>query len=254
MTRRPLTLALALALVVLLPGTALAHASFDVTQLPAGSSQDLVLRVPLERDADNDLVEVLVPGTWTVDACEGADGWTCTQDETTDGDTVVTLERSPGGPGDTERFGLSLTAPQEEGVYAFPTIQTYADGIEAAWIGEPGSDAPAPRVQVGDETTEVERNEDATPHTEDLATQPPTEGEATPDAAPTDEQTEAEPTEGEPTEVPTEAATGEDDAEAIPPGEGGPSVWIWVIGAVLLLTFAAAVAVSRRRTGGAGRN
>ena len=121
---------LAIALLVLLPGVALAHASFDVRQLPAGSQQELVLRVPLERDAVNDMVEVLVPGAFTVDSCDAADGWNCDQADTADGDIVLTLRRDEGGPGDTERFDVVVTAPDAEGVYAFPTIQTYDDGVE----------------------------------------------------------------------------------------------------------------------------
>lgn len=227
---------------MLLPGVALAHASFDVAQVPADSTQEVVLRVPLEREAVNDLVEVLVPGAFAVDDCGGADGWTCAQDETTDGDTVVTFERAPDGPGDTERFALTLTAPAEEGVYVFPTIQTYDDGEEAAWIGEPGSDQPAPRIQVGDETAEVERSEDATPHT-DLASEAPS---AAPTADPT---TATSATDGDaPTPGPTASASEEgagaeqDDVDA-----GGPSLAVLLIGAALLAAFAVAVVVARSR-------
>lgn len=248
------------ALLVLLPGTALAHASFDVSQLPAGVSQELVLRVPLEREAANQRVEVLVPGAFTVESCDGATGWTCEQATTAEDDTVLTLERAPDGPGDTERFALTVTAPTEEGVYAFPTIQTYDDGDEAAWIGEPDSDRPAPRIQVGDESTEVEFSGDATPHT-DLAT-------PTPDATATEDPSE-EPTATTaptPTASPTPTATIESEAPSVQdsptPGDADPpeqqpdteedegsSAVVWILVASLL-AVAIALAVARVRRQG----
>lgn len=224
--------AVALVMLVLLPGTALAHASFDVRQLPAGSSQELVLRVPLERDARNDLVEVLVPGAFTVDACDAAAGWSCQQDTTADGDTVLSLERAPDGPGDTERFALTVTAPEDEGVYAFPTIQTYDDGEETAWIGEPGSDRPAPRIQVGDETTPVELSGDATPHTE-LSESPDATSTPTPDSIPS---AQATPSPGE-TDQPTAAVTAPDtDDDA---GEAGIGGGVLAIAAAVVIAAAA---------------
>ena len=248
--RRPLTSALLVAgLLVLLPTAALAHASFDVRQLPAGSTQELVLRVPLERAAANDLVEVLVPGGFAVTACPGAAGWTCEQAETADGDTVVTLARGPDGAGDAERFELTVTAPSTEGVYPFPTIQTYDDGTEAAWIEEPGGDQPAPRVQVGDDTSEVEFSGDATPHT-DLATEQPTAAPsiATPaPVAPTATPTVDETADDAATDVPaspdTTAARAPAEDGAAPADGSGPSTTLLVVGGlVALLALAGAVA------------
>lgn len=241
----------ALATVVLLlvvPGIALAHASFDVQQLPAGSTQDLVLRVPLERDAVNDLVEVLVPGAFTIEDCAGAEGWSCSQAATSDGDTVVSLERSPDGPGNTERFALTVTAPAEEGVYAFPTIQTYDDGEEAAWIGEAGSDRPAPRLQVGDETAPVEFSGDATPHT-GLAEATPSPARATTAEDPATEDPSPEPNDA-PTVQPTTAPAGEDSgggsSEAAVGGAALATVAVVVV-AIVAAAVAAAVVLRRRR-------
>jgi uncharacterized protein YcnI len=248
--RTRVTIALAtVALLVLLPGTALAHASFDIRQLPAGTTQELTLRVPLERTAANDLVEVLVPGAFVVGDCPAADGWDCAQDETAEGDTVLTLARGPDGDGGTERFRVVVTAPTTEGVYAFPTIQTYDDGVEAAWIGEPGSDQPAPRLQVGDATTEVEFSGEATPHT-DLAPDG-TAAAPTPTAAPTsgpddaggaDDAASQDETAspGEPARIsePDDASTTDDD---------GPSAGVIAAG-VFLAAVALAGAVARFRS------
>lgn len=234
--RLPTTALATLVLLVVVPGVALAHASFDVQQLPAGSTQDLVLRVPLERDAVNDLVEVLVPGPFTIEACAGADGWDCSQATTSDGDTVVSLERAPDGPGDAERFAVTVTAPTEEGVYAFPTIQTYDGGEEVAWIGEQGSDRPAPRIQVGDETTPVEFSGEATPHTERATAGPSAEPAPTAGATPPDET---------PDEAATAQATG---ATTVPAGDdtGGEAVGgaAGVTAAVVAVAIVAAAVVA----------
>ncbi len=259
MPRRPVTravaraiaaVAVALAVLVLLPGVALAHASFDVRQLPAAASQQLVLRVPLERDAANDLVEVLVPGAFTVDACGGAEGWGCQQDTTADGDTVLIFARAPDGPGDTEHFALTVTAPEDEGLYPFPTIQTYDDGEEAAWIGEPGSDRPAPRIQVGDETDPVEFSGDASPHTELAEDEGTTTATAPDDGAASPVATPSEAVTGEP----TAAATTPADDGAGGEGCGGDESEVAVSGTVIAVTAAlvvvaaaVAAAVLRRR-------
>lgn len=227
---------LTLVLLALLPGTALAHATFDVRQLPADNTQELVLRVPLERDAVNDRVEVQVPRTWVVEDCAGAEGWSCEQSQTTQGDTVLTLERAPDGPGDTERFELTVTAPQEEGVYSFPAIQTYDDGEEVAWIGEPDGDRPAPRIQVGDETARVEFSDEATPHDEPVIDDP------SPAPTPTAEEPAASPS---PTGAAGDPAADADDAGD---GAGGLPVAAIVAAAVVVVALAAlAVARTRRR-------
>lgn len=234
------SLLLAAALVVLVPSAAFAHASFDLGQVPAGSAQELVLRVPLEREAANDRVEVLVPGAFVVDACAAAPGWTCEQAATDDGDTVVTLARQPEGAGDTERFTLTLTAPATEGVYAFPTIQTYDDGVESSWIGAPDSDRPAPRLQVGDETSPVASNGDATPHT-DLATPRPT---ATADPGPTAAPGPTdEPSTPPATATPSPAVS----ADAAPAADTGPSP-VLVVAGIALAAVAVAGAVARLRS------
>lgn len=230
-------------LLLLLPSTALAHASFDVRQVPAGSVQDLVLRVPLEREAVNDLVEVLVPGAFTVTSCDAASGWTCDEATTTTGDTVLTLVRGADGAGDAERFSLTVTAPTEEGVYAFPTIQTYDDGVEAAWIGEPGTDQPAPRLQVGNETAPVETNDDATPHTPLASATPTTEPSATGDPSTTPAPTPTATESATPT-VDESAGAATDDAGA---GGGGPSPGLLVIGGLLTIAVLAG-AIARYRS------
>ena len=227
-------------LLVLLPGTALAHASFDLRQVPAGSTQDLELRVPLERDADNDLVEVLVPAGFTVTACPGAEGWACEQAETADGDTVVALRRAADGAGDTERFAITVEVPTMEGVYAFPTIQTYDDGEEASWIGEDGGDQPAPRIQVGDETAPVESSGASTPHTDLAGPDEDTTASAEPSSATTPSPSP---------DAATDEPVAQDDEPAAPAAaDGGVSPALVAVGLRLAAgVLAGAVARFRAR-------
>ena len=240
--RHPLAaVPLSLLVLVLCATPAFAHATFDVTQAPASSTQDFSLRVPLERDAVNDLVEVLVPGVFEVTACDGTEGWDCQQDTTQDGDTVVTLTRQPDGPGDAEQFALTMTAPTDEGVYTFPTIQTYDDGEEVAWINDPGTDRPAPRIQVGDETTEVEYAGDASPHT-DLATEEPTD-DPTPVETATDEPTDEPTANDEPADdEPAEETTASDEEIA---GEAQDTPWLFIVVGIIVVGAGAGFALRR---------
>ncbi len=235
---------LALLLVALAATPAWAHASFDVRQLPAGGSETVELRVPVEIDAGNEFVDVLVPAGWTVDDCTGASGWSCATAPRDDDTTVVNLAREDGGAGDVELFTLGLTAPDAQGEYAFPVVQTYDDGSEAAWIGEPGGDRPAPVIQVGDDDTPVERSTELPTHGEEeptaVAASPTDAGGGDPDD-PTEEPTTTAPTPtAEPTPTPTVTAAAEED------GGGVPTV-VWVVGGLVLVGGLAA-ALSRRRS------
>lgn len=170
-----------------------------------------MLRVPIEIDSTNALIDVLVPSGWSIVDCPAAAGWTCETTERDDGATVVNLATGDEGSGEEERFELTMTAPLEQGTYTFPVVQTYADGTESAWIGEPGGDRPAPRIQVGDDATPIERE-----------TELPTHDDAQPDAATTedDELTGGATTTDEPT-GPDDAAGGDDAVEDDADGDGG---------------------------------
>lgn len=213
--RSVLVLCCSLLALVLLPGIASAHASFDLGQVPAESEQTVTLRVPIERDAGNDRIAMRVPAGFAVPSCDGAEGWTCTTDALDDG-TVVQLTRQDDGDPAIDRFEVTLTAPSEEGVYPFPVVQTYDDGEEVAWVNEEGSDRPAPRLQVGDSTTEVEPAEAPTHDSADDATAAPTTSPSSePDEAPSVDRTVTPtPTEDDaPTADDAEDGTGDADDE-----------------------------------------
>lgn len=172
-----------LAIMLAFAAPAFAHASFDVTQVASGATESYGLRVPIEREAGNSLIAVLVPAGWTVVSCDAANGWSCEWDAEAGADTTVSLTRLDDAAGTTDRFAMELMAPTEIGVYRFPVVQEYDDGTEAAWLQEPGSDHPAPRIQVGDSETTVERDETLPQHTTN-AGNPTAAPTATPSATP----------------------------------------------------------------------
>lgn len=146
--RRTLLLTAATTTALLLTSTAaLAHASLDVTELPAGSTTDVVMRVPVERQGPgNDQIDILVPDGFTAAGCVEDAGWSCSIGQEPEG-TVVSFRRGDGDQS-LEQFGFTLTAPEQLGQDVLPTIQGYTDGIGITWIGA-GGDRPAPTVTVG---------------------------------------------------------------------------------------------------------
>jgi hypothetical protein len=109
------------------------------------------LRVPIEREAGNSLIEVLLPSGWTVVSCNAANDWACEwgNEMKLDGasQVKVPLMQLAGAAVTTDQFAMELTAPTEIGIYRFPVVQEHDDGTEVAWPEEPGSDPPAPRMQ-----------------------------------------------------------------------------------------------------------
>jgi LPXTG-motif cell wall-anchored protein len=60
---------------------------------------------------------------------------------------VVTWSGGTIGHGELGRFALRARVPASGGSQlAFPTVQTYANGVVARWIGAPSADMPAPRI------------------------------------------------------------------------------------------------------------
>lgn len=247
--RAPLVAATVTALLVATAVPALAHAGFDLQQLPVDSTETVELRVPIEIDAANAFVDVLVPEGWSVDRCDGAPGWSCATSERDDATTIVNLAVDDPTAGTTERFTLTMTAPPTPGTYAFPVVQTYDDGTEAAWIGEPGGDRPAPTIQVGDDATPVERTTELPTHGDaddtatvtdggsgtEAASDPPSTGDASPSASPATA-----------TDEPPTVAEGEGDDGAVPSEDASSTPWAVVV-LLAVAAVVAGVAVTRRR-------
>lgn len=163
MYRSPLILMTSLALLVVTALPAWAHAGFVQSSVPADSAQELQLRVPGERTTTYTVrIETLVPADFDVTDCAAPAQFSCAVTDAANGAHVVTWERpsSGGVPVDSGLvYGFDVRTPSSTGVYDFPTVQTYSDGEEAPWIGEQGSDHPAPQLEVTGEGTEAEEDQ-----------------------------------------------------------------------------------------------
>jgi uncharacterized protein YcnI len=129
-----------------------AHAKFPgATAYPSDTDQRLTLRVPEERgdETHSTGIKVFVPAGWSAKACEAAASWICAVTPgAVEGRDVVewTKEAVPatGPAGETFVFIVHTGPP---GTVSFPVHQTYASGEVVRWIGPPGADDPAPRLE-----------------------------------------------------------------------------------------------------------
>jgi uncharacterized protein YcnI len=162
-----------------LPAVASAHVTLQPQEVPAGGFTRLDVRVPNERDdASTRKVEIKFPPGFISVSHEPVPGWTARvemakldepvevfgEEHTERVDTVTFSTRGDGiEPGQFQDFGLSLAMPGEPGsTLTFKALQTYSSGEVVRWIGEPGSDEPAPQVELTAAAGEDEAA-DATP-------------------------------------------------------------------------------------------
>jgi uncharacterized protein YcnI len=150
-----------------------AHVTVHPNKLPADSFLVLSVRVPNESDnADTTKVDVQLPPGFFFVSTQPVPGWTAKivrrelaapvklGDDTADSEVSEVIWS--GGrlrPGEFLDFPLSVAMPDAPGsTLTFKAIQTYSDGEVVRWIGDPGSDAPAPQISVlgkGDAVADV---------------------------------------------------------------------------------------------------
>lgn len=163
-----------------------AHASFvqAITQFPVSTEQDIVMSVPHERGDDYWNVEIVVamPDGWQAKSCVTKATWTCAIGQDA-GRQVITWTKS-GGPAEDETFRFRVRTASSIGSFSFPVIQVYSDDYEAAWIGDPGTDEPAPRLSTvaptASTTTQVVTVPSHTPTTRPSVTPTTTAGNGSP--------------------------------------------------------------------------
>jgi LPXTG-motif cell wall-anchored protein len=143
MTRMTIGLLTSVALIVL-AGPAWPHARLTVESVPAGTVQQLQMRVAEERQGDvTTKVEIQVPQGFAGVVCGQKAGWSCTVD-TAGTQPVVTFTRTDPSATLEEPLPFSVRTPAQPGTFAFPTVQTYASGTLVQWIGPQDADEPAP--------------------------------------------------------------------------------------------------------------
>jgi uncharacterized protein YcnI len=168
------TIALAVALVLLLVTPAAAHVTANPREVPAGGFTVLTFRVPTERsDANTTKIEITFPedAPFRFVSVKPKEGWTHTEEmrplETpieAEGESVtealskITWEGGKIAPGEFDEFDVSVGPVPDVDTLVFKAVQTYDSGEVVRWIdpvvaGEAEPEHPAPTVTVtkGDE-------------------------------------------------------------------------------------------------------
>ena len=147
-----------------LASAAQAHVSLHPNTLPAGSFPTIDLRVPSEEPkANTSKLAVQFPRGFLDVSTGYLPGWTSkvitqklARPVKTDEGTVTEQVREvvwSGGripPGSFLDFPMSTSPPGGDAgkTLTFKVVQTYDNGKKARWIGPPGSDQPAPTVNI----------------------------------------------------------------------------------------------------------
>ena len=149
-------------------GPASAHVRVSSTDAAPGGYGELTFRVPNESDTASTVsLRVQVPADTPLASVslEPVPGWTATTttgpidppvevhgSEVTEAVTEITWTADPGAgiaPGQYQTFSISAGPIPEVDAMSFPTVQSYDDGTEQAWIeptveGQEEPESPAP--------------------------------------------------------------------------------------------------------------
>jgi uncharacterized protein YcnI len=169
----------ALVAVLASAGLASAHVSVSSPDAAAGGYGKVVFRVPNESDTASTVkIRIQIPAKPPLASVsvQPVPGWTATTTKApvnppvTDDDgnkiseavSVVEFDATAGGigPGQFQEFALSGGPFPKAASLAFPVVQSYSDGSEAAWIdptvegqAEPGHPAPVLSLTAGTAAT-----------------------------------------------------------------------------------------------------
>jgi periplasmic copper chaperone A len=149
------------------PAVASAHVSLHPNEVPSGAYATLDLRVPNESDkANTTKIAVQLPAGFTDVSPEFLPGWTpkirtvklakpvqSDDGPITEGVREIVWEgKGADGkipPGQFLNFPISTEIPGKAGTtLTFKVLQYYDDGEIDRWIGPPGSEEPAPDIDV----------------------------------------------------------------------------------------------------------
>ncbi|WP_306363343.1 YcnI family protein [Nocardia sp. CC227C] len=152
----------AASLTLLGAGTAFAHVSVDAPGAQQGGYTVATFRVPTESDTASTTELVVTLPNLKSARTEPLPGWTAKVDRNSDGEaTSVTWTADPGnpgvGPGQFQRFAISLGKLPETETVSFAAAQTYSDGKVVNWDQpvtadgeEPERPAPTLTLAAGD--------------------------------------------------------------------------------------------------------
>ena len=152
MTHRLAAGVMAIAVLVVLPASAVAHArvSPDVSQ--AGQLQLYSLAVPTEKSGvRTERVAFTLPKGFSIDSFVPSPGWHRVLAQTGSGDSAVIQKVTWSGgsvPSGEDALFQFLAQPAHAGRYTFTVQQTYSDGSIVNWTGSQASEDPAPTIDV----------------------------------------------------------------------------------------------------------
>ncbi|MFD0362174.1 YcnI family protein [Nocardia sp. GCM10030253] len=160
--RASCTTAVAAGLVLATGGTAAAHVTADAPGAQQGGYSVVTFRVPTESETASTTALTVALPTPRSARTEPIPGWSSKIERNDKAEiTAVTWTADPGapgvGPGQFQRFAVSIGPLPTQATVSFPAKQTYSDGKVVSWDQPMGSDGsepehPAPSVTLAAKT------------------------------------------------------------------------------------------------------
>jgi uncharacterized protein YcnI len=141
-------LALAVLASAVLAAPASAHVQVTPAEAAPGDPVRFEVLIPGETEAHTTEVALQVPEGVLPFSFEDQPGWKRTLEQADDGSVGVIRWRGRLASDGFVRFSFLAATPEQEGELVWKAVQQYDDGEEAAWIGPPESDNPAPVTRV----------------------------------------------------------------------------------------------------------
>jgi Domain of unkown function (DUF1775) len=131
-----------------------AHTEFEDAPASIAPDSDVALEMHVAHERGDGVynvgVAIRLPEGWTGVACETKPTWTCAIATESQRDVIRFTKDEGAAPAEDESFNITLHSGTTIGTASFPTLQTYNTGEEVGWIGDPGSDEPAPTLELAD--------------------------------------------------------------------------------------------------------
>ena len=141
----------AIAIALIVPAAAAAHARISPPVSVAGELQLYSLAVPTEKEgASTTKIVLTVPSGFSIDSFVPSPGWQRVLQQTGSGDSAVIQKVSwTGGhvPTGEDSLFQFLAQPASSATYKFTVEQTYSDGSIVDWSGSESSASPAPTIE-----------------------------------------------------------------------------------------------------------
>ena len=133
----------AVALVLIVPALALAHAVVYPRASTPGAYERYVLRVPNEKNVATTKVEIHFPADVKVNSFTDVPGWQLEVVRDSAQRIVAAIWTGTLAPERFVEFPFIAVNPKTESKIEWPAFQTYADGQRVEWTGAEGTKTPA---------------------------------------------------------------------------------------------------------------